>query len=110
MIAFIHYPRRECSQQVSATLQQKDKSLRQKPNFPPEQRAGMPKFFHKEYGFMGWRDTLEVKSIGFFFQKKGVQVPVPTWQFTTFCKSNPSISDNTNSIGNQCVQKFRYYS
>lgn len=70
MIAFIHYPRRECSKQVSVTLEQKDKSLHQNPIFPLEQRAGMTKVFHKEYGFTGWRDTLEVKSIGLFFQKK----------------------------------------
>lgn len=65
MIAFIYYPRRECSNQVSVTLQQKDKSLHQKTVFPLEQRAEMPKVFYKEYGVTGWRDTLEVKSIGF---------------------------------------------
>lgn len=78
---------------ASATLQQKNKSLHQKPIFSLEQMAGMPKVFHKECGFRGWRDTLVLKSIGFLFQKTGVHVPVSTWQFTTFCKSNPSISD-----------------
>lgn len=47
MTAFIHYPRRAYSMLASATLQQKDKSLHQKPIFSLEQMAGIPKVFIK---------------------------------------------------------------
>lgn len=47
MIAFIHYPRKAYSVLASVTLQQKDKSLHQKPIFSLEQMAGMPKVFIK---------------------------------------------------------------